>query len=94
MPFFPQVNATALHELECNAGGRSGGRMLWLVDASTEMIVLPPPALLVFGDGAVLGMWSKCILEGIASCLCMVLSYKDDFPSPVDGLLISAAKHS
>lgn len=43
---------------------------------------------------AELGMWSKCILEGIASCLCVVLSHKDDFPFPVDGLLISATKHS
>lgn len=81
--FFSQVNVTSLHELECNTGDRFGGKMLWLVDAHAEMIVSPPPALLVFGDVTMLGMWSKCILEGIASCLCMVLSYKVRwFPLP------------
>lgn len=48
---FSQANVTSSHELECNTGGRFGGKMLWLVDAFTEVIVLPPPALLVFGDG-------------------------------------------
>lgn len=66
----------------CSTGGRCSGKMLWLAYAYTEMIASPPPALLVFGDGTVLGLWSKRVLEGIASCLLM-LSYKVRwFPLP------------